>query len=42
VEVPASIEPASLVKALRILKKRDEAAATELHNRLTQKKKETT
>ena len=42
VEVPASIEPASLVKALRILKQRDEAAAKELHDRLTQKKKETT
>lgn len=42
VEVPTSIEPASLVKALRILKKRDEAAANELHARLNKNAKETT
>lgn len=40
VDVPASIEPASLVKALRILQAREQAAQEELLTRLTSRKKE--
>lgn len=42
VEVPASIEPASLVKALRILAAREAAAAQELQTRLQQSERRST